>query len=70
MGIMALLTPPYLLSSQEAFASKSDDDDHYHGKNTTTQWIEETKSHQPILQLMDNFWISREIVNVNNEEFL
>ena len=30
MGIMALLTPPYLLSAQEAFATKSDDD--YQGK--------------------------------------
>jgi hypothetical protein len=33
MGIIALLTPPpYMLPSQEAFASKSDNDDHHHGK--------------------------------------
>jgi hypothetical protein len=32
MGIMALLAPPYLLSAQEAFATKSDDDDRHHGE--------------------------------------
>jgi hypothetical protein len=33
MGIIALLTPPYLLSAgQEAFATKSDNDDHHHDK--------------------------------------
>jgi hypothetical protein len=32
MGIMALLAPPYLLSAQEAFATKSDKDDYQHDK--------------------------------------
>jgi hypothetical protein len=32
MGIISLLAPPYLLSAQEAFATKSDKDDCQHDK--------------------------------------
>ena len=32
MGIIALLAPPYLLTAQEAFATKSDNEDDHHDK--------------------------------------
>jgi hypothetical protein len=67
MGIIALLAPPYLLSTgQEAFATKSDEDDHHHDKKHDDSKDNGNKIRQAYIEIDDEL----SELQLENDDFL